>query len=39
MIIDKPARYASILREKKLTKKFKNHAKKLFQKLLILLMR
>ena len=38
-MINKPTRYASALREKKLVKKLKNYAKESFKKLLILLMR
>ena len=39
MMINKPARYAPASREKKLIKKFKNHAKELFKKLLTLLIK
>ena len=39
MMIDKPARYASTLREKKLAKKLKNCAKESSEKLLALLMK
>ena len=39
MIINKPARHALTLREKKLTKKLKNRAKESSKKLLILLIK
>ena len=38
-MIDKSVRHTLTLREKKLTKKLKNYAKKSFKKLLILLMK
>ena len=38
-MVNKPARYALALREKKLAKKLKNYVKELFEKLLTLLIR
>ena len=39
MMVNKPAKHALALREKKLTKKLKNYTKKSSKKLLILLMK